>query len=143
MTSTTMSSMNKSVAFKVIENLAWRTEGKDIKIYVDRNTCETRHLTHDELSAAMPNDFPIRIVAEFDERAFPEEDFHDRIEFVEWSVELKAGSSVTNILDVIKRMPAYGYWESIRPQLARREKRFPSGIPESSHVYILKLNTGT
>lgn len=139
--------MTMPLAFRVIENISWHTSKSEIEIYIDKINYETRPLSDEELSAVVSHDFPIRIIADFDDRAFLNHDFKDRIEYVKWTIELKAGSTIKTILDVIKKMPVYGYWECQQPILKKRERRFPmitnDEYYESPHVYEMKLSMGT
>ncbi len=142
----------QKLAFKVISKLAWHSREKEFKIYKDNLDDDVeypdriRDLTEEELSAVVSHDFPLRIKADFDERAFSEPNEH--IEFINWSLELKPGVTIATIIETIKRMPVYGYWECKPPTLAPRIPRFPCSHPEEEenepkYMYILTLRLGT
>jgi len=130
------------LACNVISNIYWHSNDEMFRIYNDREDCVERDLTKEELSAVVSNEYPLRIVADsFDNRAFLDSNLENAVEYVRWTVVLKPGATIQNILDVVKRMPVYGYWECDRPVLEKRESRFV--FRQSELTYTLKLFMGT
>jgi hypothetical protein len=154
MTQLTMSQSRENLAFKVIKKLSWHThDGNKFKIYkdgefddeVDFND-KIRDLTKEEYNAVISDKYPLRIVANFDKRAWTQK-YNKIIEFCDWTIELKPKTTIREMLDVIRKMPVYGYWECDPPKIFPRPKQYsfaPDDLfNEPKYMYIMELTMGT
>ncbi len=141
-----------NLAFNVISRINWHyaPENRGLQELKVRKKIEYdeslsyednyRDLTEKELNAVISKKYPLRVVdADFDERAWPKE-FEKIIDNVHWSVQLKPNSTIRDLLQVIKRMPFYGYWECKPPTLQLVKHHY---MPHNDLVYVMKLRFGT
>lgn len=140
-----MDNCPQNLAFSVISKLQWearRGELNEFKISKDKDGNSTnfrRDLTEEELNAVISENYPLRIITSFDERAWPIE-FENFMDFVEWTIQLQPKSTIKDMIEAIKKMPCYGGWECNPPRFCILPDRFKMKYEK---VYLLELVFGT